>query len=212
MNQDKELLQEPKGQGQKGQVLRVGPLFSGRKTVPLGKPGLTTHQPLRVAQATLGDKKPRGSKYQGQKAGEEEVASGLSKREPLPRSFFPRGSLCSCGHLGAAPLTPKGRPHCHTLLSLMRGLSWQMTVKPGCQRARRVRASPVSLQTSRCVVPMDSSPSGRVTGCLQQLLNLTKSSCPLFTLQRCYTFFKNLTLEPWECMCIASFILGVRID
>ena len=91
---------------------------------------------------------------------------------------------------------PSVKPHCPRLLSLARGLSWQMTAKPGCQRTGRVWASPASLQTGRRVVPT-CSPGGptqgwsisQVTRHLQELLNFTKSSCPLSTPQGCSFFF-----------------------
>lgn len=113
-----------------------------------------------------------------------QVGAGVGPLSLLPPQSEPQQLWASGG--------PSVKPHCPRLLSLARGLSWQMTAKPGCQRTGRVWASPASLQTSRRVVPT-CSPSGptqgwsisQVTRHLQELLNFTKSSCPLSTPQGC---------------------------
>lgn len=132
-----------------------------------------------TSQRTPGTNRGRGSGFRFEQAS----LNSLSLFLPQPWASG-RCSISTPGGGGGGPIL--------ACSSVERRPSWLMTVKPGGQKASRVRASPVSLQTSRGEVPT-GRPSGPTKGssvsgvarCLQELLNFTKSSCPLSTPQGC---------------------------
>lgn len=137
------------------------------------------------------------------------------------------GALCHCSEAGAGAESCLLCSHASQGCCIHRGFrsplcaahvwspSGQTTLKAGCQTARGVRASPVSLQTNRCVV--DPAIPVAPRRLLRQQSDQVSPGTPKShqvqptTLRKDATWFHSQVSEPPSCMRMASLMLGVRI-